>query len=388
MRIVLWIAILTTALGLFTAERPARAQQDTRRGIPVAAIGDAVPEHVFPKLDRHDGRTKLSELYGHPVLVVGWRQRLPEGIHGVWEADQLAKKFADDGLIVILKDRFRWTESRWWGARSFWVRGINLAGFNSPAWFSAGEPGRTEPLPIERKKSARDDRSFVLIGVDGTLLIEDRIEESWDKERKGDVRRRVRAAIKEEIRRRKNGWGEDRHLKRARALAFGKGAFAEAAAALEKSAIAPEAKAAARARIDDALAAQIACVHYAIERGRLLDARSRWKALRRATRRNEAMSARVEPLAAHFKGADFERALKAARRLEKILKPIESGDWRSLDLDSLLALRRVAERNQKNNVGHRAARLDPLVRDLVRIACRISPTKMDAAIEKRRAKQR
>lgn len=183
----------------------------------LARVGEPVPDHEFSRIAGHDGRTRLSQLRGHPVLIVGWRQWIPEpsGLHGAWFAHALLDRYADDGLIVILEDRNRWTRTRWWGARSFWIRS-----FGSPVWFAAGEPERVPDLPIVRESSKRDDRSLVLLGVDGTLLLEGTVEPASRKERSGDVRRRVRGLVKREIERRKKGWGEDRNLMKARALAY------------------------------------------------------------------------------------------------------------------------------------------------------------------------
>ena len=72
----------------------------------LAKLGEPVPEHVFTTINAHDGRAAISQLHGHPVIVAGWRQYIPEpsGLHAAWFANTLMREFAEDGLIVVLED--------------------------------------------------------------------------------------------------------------------------------------------------------------------------------------------------------------------------------------------------------------------------------------------
>jgi len=356
---------------------PPQAINDTEP----AKIGEHVPDYEFRPIDSHDGRTRLSELYGHPVLIVGWRQWIPDGLHAVWFANELADKYADDGLIVILRDRKFWHKDRWWGARSFWIRS-----FASPVWFTGAEPDKTKPLPIVRERSKRDDRSLVLIGVDGRLLVEGTAPSASEKEHKDGVRRRIRETLAEELKKRKRGWGPDSQLQKARGLAFGKGKLASALATIERSKASDADKALVRAEVERALDAEIVSVRYLVERGRFLEAEELWKSLRSGCKGAPELVAKVHELDRHFEGKQAKQAKRLARRLDKILKPIAKRDWRKIDLDSLFELRELAAEHGNNPVGKRAARLDPLIKDLARIAKGWMPKTIEEAIRRRQRK--
>jgi hypothetical protein len=346
----------------------------------LARIGDPVADHEFSRLDWHDGRTRLAQLRGHPVLIGGWKQWLdePYGLNVVDAADALLGDFAGDGLIVVLEDRNAWSERRWWGARSFFIR------FKQhPVWLAAGDPEATKDLPIVRASSARDERSAVLIGVDGTLVFEGTLTDSGD----GEAGARLRAAVKQEVARRKEGWGDDKNLAKARALAFGAGKHAAALEAAARSKAAPELVEAVRAEVAAAVAAELVAVEYLLDNGRGPEAESRWDALRKGCRGSDELLAPVDAFEPRFAGSEGQEIRSLGRRLEKILAPMTHDGWRKFDVDHLFELRELAAEHADHPAGRRAARLDPLVKDLAGIACGSHKT-IDDAIARRAEKEK
>ncbi len=67
-----------------------------------AGIGDPVPDFEFQDLIGHDGRTRLSELLGKPVLIAGWRTHMVDGIHAARVAVEVWQKHGDDALACRL----------------------------------------------------------------------------------------------------------------------------------------------------------------------------------------------------------------------------------------------------------------------------------------------
>ena len=157
------------ALALGSIHPPASILPTTVDGPQRAAVGDIVADHHFQKILDHDGRDRLAQWRGQPVLIAGFRQHITEGLHAAWFADEMAREYGRKGLIVVLEDRLPWkSEKRAWALRSFWLRF-----FESHVWFAEGAPESKLPdLPVERVASARDEHSILLIGVDGRLLVE------------------------------------------------------------------------------------------------------------------------------------------------------------------------------------------------------------------------
>src|SRR6185503_15348901 len=79
---------------------PATAVQES----PKASIGQVVPDYTFRDfLAGSDGRQKLSEFLGQPVLIVNWTDT-DFGRGAAKEAEKIAKELAPEGLVTILLD--------------------------------------------------------------------------------------------------------------------------------------------------------------------------------------------------------------------------------------------------------------------------------------------
>jgi hypothetical protein len=215
---------LLFAAYLIAAAVPVRAQDNTSQADAAqpAAVGETVPDFEFPDLVGHDGRTRLSELRGQPVLIAGFRQHLADGLHAAWVANELFREHADDGLVVVVIDTVAWSDGTWAAKQSFWLRCLG-----SRLWLASGSP-ESPDLPIARTNSKRDEFSLVLIGVDGKLVCEGSAELASAATTPNDHRTAIKSAVAAELKRLKTGWGGSDSVRRARASAFGKGDFAGA----------------------------------------------------------------------------------------------------------------------------------------------------------------
>ena len=360
------LVLLCSAFLLFASTIHSQEQDS------LAVIGEIVPDHEFPRLYGHDGRTRLSQLRGHPVLVVGWKQFIPDGLHPAWIADELLDDYADDGLIVIFQNRNRWHENDWWGTQSFWRRS-----FGSPVWFGDGDPKKTPDLPIDRKTSKRDVHSFLLIGVDGTLILEDQILDAGAAQKRGGAKAGIVRAIKTELSRRKRGWGEDKTLRRARALLYGSNKIGPALAALDRSKATPEETDAVKAEVKQHFEAQLTSLRFLYEQGRLTEGAALHRSLASSLAKTPEMKAALDAIELPSRAE-----LKRSRSLEKLLAIMETDAWRDIDTSALYDLRRFANKDAENAVGKRAARLDPLMKDLIRVRHGLKYPEIEAAIKR------
>lgn len=332
-----------------------------------AAVGDPVPDHEFSRLAGHDGRTRLSELYGRPVVLAGWMRRIPDGLHAAWLAEELHREFEDDGVVVVLQDRGRW--SRTLGSvedLDFWYRL-----FGSPLWITESVEGENDPS-IVREASSVDVRSLVLIGVDGRLLAERRVDVD-DEKAHARHKKELEKMLRDELKKLRKGWGEDRTAKRARGLAFGKDDLAGALKVLDAvkpDDVVPE-HSVVRGEIErrfDALAKRVA---FFLDEARFLDGERALDELADAVRGRDELEQRLAPYRARLESEDGEAALKLDKRLARILAPWNERELQDLDLDFIREVRAFAEEHGDSPVGARAARMDKLLSRVVMILCRI-----------------
>ena len=133
---------------------PAAAGQEA----PKASIGQLVADHTFRDfLAGGDGRQKLSEFRGQPVLIVNWTDT-DFGRGAAKEAEKLARELAPEGLVTILLD----THNK--PAQEIEASVMRLY---------PGSPARltqNQKLPIEYLDNGPPP-DVALVGVDGTLLV-------------------------------------------------------------------------------------------------------------------------------------------------------------------------------------------------------------------------
>lgn len=341
-----------------------------------AALGDLVPDHTFEPLAGNDGRTMLSECFGQPVLLAGWKRHVTEGLHAASLADWLYRQYEDAGVVVILQDREKW--SRKLGSvedLDFWYRF-----YGTPSWITESVDGKND-VSIVREKSAVDVRSLVLIGVDGRLVTEVRVEADDEREYV-KLRKELERALKDEAKKLKKGWGEDRFARKARAAAFGKSDLAGALKVLDG--VKPDARVpehdAVRAEVERRFEALSKRIAFLFDEGRYVDAKDALSSLTRSVKGREEFAERTAALEARLESDDGAAALALDKKLSRILTPWHEREMQDLDLDFMRALRAFAQEHAESPVGKRAKRMDPLAKRVVRILRGIKASEIDERI--------
>jgi len=340
---------------------------------PRAAIGEKVPDFEFRTLRGHDGRTKLSELYGQPVILAGWKTHFSEGLHAAYPAYQLLLDHGEDGLLLIMEDRqVRRSPLAEEGVLTFWKQAsqrLALIDREQPeicAWISYNpNSGGRDDVPIERT-APRDVRSLVLIGVDGTLIAQGSAEDISADERHDDFRVQFRKLVAREMERLDEGWGQDRMARKARAMAFGAGKLAAALRYLgDPSDDEPGERAEVRREIERRFEALLKSARYYLEGARPLDAERVLDDLAKSVRGHDPFEARVERMVAMLESHEMRRELHADRELMKVLRPLQGPlDRKRVSVKHAKRFRAWLDAFSGTQVGARAKELEPIVLDL------------------------
>lgn len=325
-----------------------------------AKVGEVVPDLEFPDPVGHEGRTKLSEFFGQPVLVAGYRTNLVDGMHASTEAHELSRKYRKDGLVVIMVDRNRWrTGNGQADATAFWHQVIH----EMPMVTSIAEQEGSARHDLNIQwPCPRDARSLVLIGVDGTLKAVGTAPDRDARIGKGDFRAELRQLVKDELKRRKRGWGEDRDVAKARSLAFGKDQIGRSRAALDPEVAAHQA---VIDELDRHLSVRLRQVRFLLEAGRLARAKEVHQHLTKAVRGWPEWEARVRKEGAFLTEKAFQVGLKKEKSLDRLVAPLLSKAPKKPSDDLLARLRIFAEDHTADRVGQRAKRLDRVVHSLM-----------------------
>jgi hypothetical protein len=185
------------------------------RGDKVAA-GQPVPDFELRTVLGGDGRTKLSEFRGQPVLIV-WYSTVFAGLDGAKLAADIDREINEDlpdsKLVVVLMEIKNHDAS--------YLRALQLAELpGARCWLL-----KNQELPVTYDDTTGFPPKMILIGVDGTLLYAGSYQ-SWNKAKK---------LLEAEIAKLEKGWGEDPLARKARALAWGQHKLGEARARARSS---------------------------------------------------------------------------------------------------------------------------------------------------------
>lgn len=301
---------------------------------PKAAIGQVVPDFTFRDfLVGGDGRQKLAEFRGQPVLIVNWTDSdFGRGASG--EVEKLAKELVPEGLVLILVD----THNK--PAPEIEAAVMRLY---------PGSPARlqqNQELPIEYLDNGPPP-DIALIGVDGTLLIAGSYTADLNKAAK---------LVKPELKRARSGWGEHEAARAARALAFGEGNLAGARATLA-AALAAEPKVAelevVRAELVACFDSRVRAVRTLLERGHAQRSMEEARALAQATKGDADWEAQATALLREFESAEVVRELELDRKLAALLAPLAK---KAPDREPE-KLRKFAQEASSTRVGKRALHL-------------------------------
>src|SRR5688572_21199418 len=166
-----------------------------------AKIGELVPDFTFRDfLAGGDGRQKLSEFRGQPVLIVNWTDT-DFGRGAAEEVEKAAKELVPEGLVVVLRDTHNKTAPE-----------IEAAVMR----LYPGSPARlqqNQDFPIDYLENGPPPQ-VALVGLDGTLLVAGSYTADMGKALK---------LVKSELKKREKGWGEAEAARTVRALAYGEG---------------------------------------------------------------------------------------------------------------------------------------------------------------------
>jgi len=300
----LWPALWPCVLVLLALAVPGAAGRSAiRQGAPKATIGQVVPDFAFRDfLAGGDGRQKLSEFRGQPVLIVNWTDT-DFGRGAAGQVDKVARELVPEGLVLILLDTHNKT------APEIEASVMRLY---------PGSPARlqqNQKPPIEYLENGPPP-DIALVGVDGTLLAAGSYTVDFGKAIK---------LVKAELKKREKGWGEDERVRTARALAYGQGRLGAAKVGVEEGLRAapdhPELKA-LRAEIDARFDQMTRSVRWFLEGGQPLRAQEAARALAAAAEGDAAWEAQGAQLLQEFEGQEVARELELDRKLSSLLAPL------------------------------------------------------------------
>jgi hypothetical protein len=179
-----------------------------------AAAGQPIPDFELRTVLGGDGRKKISEFRGQPVLIV-WYSTVFAGMDGAKIAADLDQEVNEENrdakLVVILMEIKNHDET--------YLRALQMRDLpGARCWLM-----KNQDLPVTFDDETGFPPKMVLIGADGTLLY------AGSYQRASEVKKLLEA----ELVKLQKGWGEDPLAKKARALAWGQGKLGEARALLE-----------------------------------------------------------------------------------------------------------------------------------------------------------
>jgi hypothetical protein len=293
-----------------------------------AEVGQQVPDVTFPTFLNGDGRQKLSEFFGQPVVIDQWGTRCPPctgtAVPSAIRHDHEHKK---DGLVTILVES----------------QGSNAAQHEAFMWKTFPDndcfacTGTSIPVP-----PSQGIPYCAVIGVDGKLL--------WVGN-PAATPKPIEELVAAELLKVKKGWGETADHKKVRAALYGKGDLAGAAALV---AAMPEGE--ARTKLQGEIDARYATAKAAISalqgQGNYMAAEARAKDLLKSVGTKAEWVAEVTPLVAAFETPEAKAELAMEKKLDKVVKQLRDrkGDNAPKTLQALLkdgANTKVGERAQR-----------------------------------------
>jgi thiol-disulfide isomerase/thioredoxin len=294
-----------------------------------ANVGEKVPDVAFPAFVNGDGRQKLSDFFGQPVVIDMWGTNCGPCIGvAVPAAIKHDLEHKAEGLVTIL------VESQ--GADAAKHEAFLWKTFPTNQCFSCTGVG--VPVP-----ESRGIPYCAIVGVDGTLL--------WVGN-PAATPKPVEEFVAAELVKVKKGWGETPEHRKVRAQLYGKNDLAGAAALVAAMADG-EAKTQLQAEIDARYKIAKESVAALQQQGDALAAQARAKDLLKAVGARAEWVAEVQPLVAAFDAPEAKAELALDRKLDKVVKQLrdKKGDAAPKALQALL------KDAGSSKVGERAQRL-------------------------------
>ncbi|MFG0319087.1 MAG: hypothetical protein ACF8XB_17575 [Planctomycetota bacterium JB042] len=266
-----------------------------------ASLGEPVPDVRFGEMLNGDGRTRLAEFRGQPVVVLQWTHTSDNCLqYAIPKARELARR-TEDGLVVILQEtEFQETVD----LQAFVLR--ELPGLDVRCC------RLVQDLPV-RWTGETGQPCFAVIGADGTLAAEGLL---WTRGKQLDD------AVKEEMKRLKKGFGESKAARAVRSRLFGP--KADLAAALAAADGAGDERDALRSEIERCFEARVAVVRHLVDGGRSSRARRELDELASAASGVPAWESPLADLEATLSTAEFAADLAWEKKLDALTRPFAS----------------------------------------------------------------
>ena len=300
----------------------------------LVSVGEPFPAFHFKNLLRGDGRDRLSQFRGQPVLLA-WCSTVFAGMEAAKVSVKAERDFADWGLVPILMEIKRHDET--------YIEALALTEIPG----STCRLMKTHKLGIAWEKKRGLPPYVALIGVDGTLLYAGSYQ-SFST---------VKKLLKKEVARLRKGWGDDRTARKARALAYGKRELGRAHTLLQEALR----EDAANEELTELCAELVAryesttkAVSFLIEDGRPREAREVAERLADSVADHPTWAPEVVELQQRFATERLLTELALEKKLDKLLEPIQARAPREGLAEKVS---RFAEEASGSRVGVRAERL-------------------------------
>jgi len=298
--------------------------------------GQPLPELELKTVLGGDGRTKLSEFRGQPVLIA-WYSTVFAGIEAARAAvrmdEDLNGRAPGSRLAVFLMEIKNGDATH--------LRALQMAelpGAQCPLL-------RTQDLPVAYDDSLGPPPKMILVGVDGTLLYAGTYQRAAA----------VQDLVEAELEKMDKGWGEDPVVREVRALAFGKGKLGEARQMLEQAGLEGDERARLARELESRFTTLERSVAFHLGQGEPGRAAAAAEALAAAATSVPDWVARASAAGAALATPESKREAELEQGLQVLLKPtLKSKPKKGLD-EKLRAFATGDASGAK--VGERAARL-------------------------------
>ena len=282
-------------------------------GLQKVSPGQPLPELELKTVLGGDGRTKLSEFRGQPVLIA-WYSTVFAGIEAARAAvemdEELNGRAPGSRLAVFLMEIKN--------GDAVHLRALQMAELPEARCPLV----RTQELPVAYDDSLGPPPKLILIGVDGTLLY------AGTYQRAAAVQELVEA----ELEKMEKGWGEDPVVREARALAFGQGKLGGARQTLEQAGLEGDERARLTKELELRFTALERSVAFHLGQGEPGRAAAAAEALTAAALGVPDWEARASAASALLAAPEAEREAELEQRLQSLLKPaLKSKPKKGLD---------------------------------------------------------
>ena len=272
------------------------------RGSEKVSPGQPMPELELRTVLGGDGRTKLSEFRGQPVLIA-WYSTVFAGLEAARAAvkmeEELNGRAPGSRLAVFLMEIKN--------GDAAYLRALQMAELPEARCPLL----RTLDLPVAYDDSLGPPPKLVLIGVDGTLLY------AGTYQRAGAVEDLVQV----ELEKMEKGWGEDPVVREARALAFGQGKLGAARQRLEQAGLEGDERPRLKTELEQRFTALERSVAFHLGQGEPGRAAAAAEALTAAASGVPDWVARASAASATLATPESKREAELEQQLQALLKP-------------------------------------------------------------------